>query len=114
MDKGWPQECYSAHIHSRGQSHLGEFFVEDDLLNHRRPATTVFLRPPDADPATFVELLMPHFLALPTCIWCEVFIFPAAHICRHVGLQPRTDMLTKLFFFRGIAKIHWSSVSGPA
>src|SRR4051794_29989652 len=70
------QQSNAVHVHPGRGARPGELFVEDDLLNDRGAATTVLFGPPDADPAAFVEFLVPGLVSLPSLIVREFFIAP--------------------------------------
>ena len=65
----------SAHIDPAGHLGARQFFVENRLFTDRGPPSAVFLRPPQANPASGVQGFMPVLAPLPAFIHAEVIVF---------------------------------------
>src|SRR5581483_12143886 len=74
-------------------------FLPDSLLNDRRAAPAILLRPRDARPASFANFLLP--IAQEVKIRALLFGCRAARPrWRHVGLQPGAQFIAKLLLAR--------------
>src|SRR5690606_12051528 len=98
---------------SAGGTGAGVFLEEDHLLFNRRPSAAVLLRPADAGPAAFGQLLLPAF----TLFGEHVFVAGAATIAEHlefahqIAPQPASHFSAKGFVFRAERQFHLGFLS---
>src|SRR5512143_3730946 len=80
-----------------GTRHL---LLEDDLLDERRAAPTVFFRPRHTAPAGVVQQALPALAVgdpLVHALWLGA---------RRIVLEPRAQLGTEALLFRGIREVH--------